>query len=117
MIGRYLDLLARENCWDAIDRAVTAQGWCSVFMVHSEDRCLLGHLHDAVYVGDHLVERDHRACNVYGTFAGMVGFRFDRLTDRFGVERVVRAIKQRAGKHTRPILTYSKSVALVRVSA
>lgn len=89
MIGRYLDRLSDVER----DRVITAQSW-KQFGSTSRTRfdpatsvgCLVQHASGSVVV----VDRFDVAC------------RFDEIVDRFGLNRVVRAIKLRAGKWTRP---------------
>lgn len=108
MIGRYLDALARTQQWEALDNILQAQSWITHALFGRDDgRCLLGHAGT----------NNRGGVSVNGsaiTLADEMGLycqnnRFDRLAERFGLERVVRAIKQRAGKHTRPALQNSET--------
>ena len=114
MIGRYLDLLARHGFWDAIDRVIEAQKLATGRVIQDNgDRCLVGHAEDwrgslglgltnderIVQLRCATLDSEYKTGNYS---ARTVAKTFDRLCFRFGRERVVRLIKQRAGKHTRP---------------
>lgn len=115
MIGRYIDELARRGEWEALDRIVTAQDWALGTLSSGDGRrCLVGHACDAQWrdgVGTVMVSHGERALLLARDLGLYLPInRFDDLGRRFGLPRVVRAIKLRAGKHTRPDLSEQPSV-------
>lgn len=123
MINLYIDALAKAGEWDALDRVIEAQAWRVRAFGGDGFHCLMGHVEsDGLYerercrvheVPKHLTKwRRLLDCIPSGAyrsrleaveaFGTVVGFRFDELVKRFGMDRVVRAIKLRAGRHTKP---------------
>ncbi len=82
-MGQYIDGLTDEQR----DRLVEAQGWNSG-TPEDGNRCLVAHAQDVDKV-------DHGEFGGYTE--GAPPFIFDTAVDRFGIDRVVRAIKLRAG--------------------
>jgi hypothetical protein len=105
-LGLYIDRMPDA----AADRVLTAQDWTVGAMIgQTGARCLVGHAEDwCAYHGP----RDDEAYGFtigfeiarvgrYGDTADCVGFHFDRLARRVGLERAVSLVKSRAGKRTR----------------
>lgn len=115
MLGLIVDELARQGEWDAIDRVIQAQSWCTdSYATPAGERCFLGHINNGSRDNRFYV-RPSRAVLVallgrmgpsqmqlMAQYGSDPGHWFDMLVARFGMDRVVRAIKGRAGKHTRP---------------
>lgn len=118
MIGRYLDALAAADEWDALDRVIQAQNWKPHTLNDGENRCLVGHAANTGWRAGIGGVPDPNVGVLVLSLASLHRLlvpcnRFDRLCNRFGLPRVVRAIKQRAGKHTR-FYTEQQSVETVR---
>lgn len=88
-VGRWIDGLSH----DEKDRVVRATAWGTVddlTTLKEPARCIVSHAQG-------LVSEDGRPLShIEGEDYGRTGCRFDRLCDRFGLERIVRACKQRA---------------------
>lgn len=100
MLGTWIDSLTDEER----DRIVRAQKWRGGAYVWDDGaRCLLGHVGDAKATGNWSVFPEYGARADTTVAASSLGLdfryasRFDRLIRRFGLDRVVRAIKKRAG--------------------
>lgn len=89
VIGRYIDGLTDAQR----DRVVREQHWNGAgdFVRTDGSRCLVGIVED-MQVGDLIPLR-----YVAGHEGEMVWVRFDALRHRFGLDRVVRCVKLRAG--------------------
>lgn len=98
IVGDYLDRLPDE----LRDRVIRAQGWrTNVFVDRgSGERCLIGHA-EGDDAGREWIEGTN-ALHELPFFSRMgIGFQFDKLCERFGKDRVVRAVKARAAKPNR----------------
>lgn len=94
-MGTFLDLLPDE----ARDRVIEGQFWITgEFVAPTGGRCLIGHAHDFVWDSGKQVAL-HRVALPPLPFQGQ---HFDRACHRFGMERVVRAIKARAARNHAP---------------
>lgn len=100
MIGLYLDALAKAGEWEAIDRVIEAQQWITDDYELRGARCLLGHAENWSPMNSEVRLERFRVI-VRGKGDCQVGWRFDYAVKRFGMDRVVRCIKLRAGRHTR----------------
>jgi hypothetical protein len=106
MIGRYLDSLPDR----ARDRVIEAQDWGMGTLVDADGkRCLLGHAERWVYAGSLFrnfssdPEIQRWRVSRFGPSAHLeIGRRFDTLAHRYGLDRVVRMVKLRAGRANRP---------------
>lgn len=78
------------------DRLIEAQGWCAkVLMDKDGNRCMLGHAVGSV--NDVQIRAEAAGlCRRMGVYRA--GDTFDELVARFGMDRIVRAIKLRAAK-------------------
>ncbi len=103
LMAKYIDAVSDE----ARDRIIMGQGWTDGLIDdHRGNRCLIGHATEGcpvlyrVPVGRewHRVLHEDHPENVLIDFDNWVGDRFDKAVVRFGMERVVRACKARAGK-------------------
>jgi hypothetical protein len=112
-IGRYIDALPDE----ARDRVIEAQAWCTDnAMGGSEQRCLVGHTEDWYDIDNyHSAPRDMIVANLPGGTEDnswiCVGDYFDRACTHFGLDRVVRACKLRAGRPNRVALPANRTTA------
>lgn len=97
-MGRWIDGLTDEQK----DRIVRGQRWRDQLVIDADGRkCLVGHA--AGYQVKKRANGNGTAafrvgCEVYLPDTTPTGSRFDRLCGRFGLERIVRACKQRAAK-------------------
>lgn len=105
-LGRWIDGLTDE----AKDRIVRGQNWGLAYLNLRGRKCLLGHAADAeqtrwltlrklVQSGGSADTEVLEAAEMYRiTHNGeTAGDRFDQLSSRFGIERIVRCVKLRAG--------------------
>lgn len=102
MLGDYLDGLTDEQR----DRVIRAMEWRPRAILYQDGaRCLVGHVQDAQPHPRTLWE-PHDDYSIL-TFFDIsqphdepleVGMMFDKLCERFGTERVVRAVKKRAAQ-------------------
>lgn len=94
MLGKWIDGLTEGSK----DRIIEAQRWCSeaIYESHTNSYCLVGH----VYGGTEGVLFDAGVELVSQT----TGRCFDRLVQRFGLPRLVRACKLRAAKQNKVLL-------------
>jgi hypothetical protein len=102
-IARYIDALPDE----ARDRVIEAQGWCVTVGLDDDGRCLVGHTEDWREVGDgDIAINCVDVAKMPGGSEGYecVGEDFDAACARFGLDRVVRACKLRAGRPNRVTL-------------
>lgn len=90
-MGRYIDGLTDVER----DRLVIAQNWAN-WTPYGGNRCLVAHAQDADHV-DYL----ELGCDYDGSPADA----FDSAVERFGIDRVVRAIKLRASASLPSALT------------
>lgn len=111
MLGRYIDMLPPE----AKDRIIENQSWCRASFVSDDGaRCLVAAAEWWELLPDgQLVVRDGEVQEIRGRFEASyrpggesrlwrtIDRQFDLLTRRFGMERIVRAIKQRAARSNR----------------
>jgi hypothetical protein len=118
VIGRYIDALAEAGEWDAIDRVLLAQSWTTgVYLDHASNAaCLIGHIQGGEFRGLYakmentaVTLADELISGLNGKWS-MEGY-FDLLCGRFGMDRVVSAIKARCGRHsTRPSIPTASPV-------
>jgi hypothetical protein len=103
-IGRYIDALPDE----ARDRVIEAHDWCVQWGLDGGGgRCLVGHTEDWREVGDgDIAVRCVDVAKMPGGSEDLecVGADFDAACARFGIDRVVRACKLRAGRPNRVTL-------------
>lgn len=117
-IARYIDWLPDE----AKDRIIEAQDWCRGTYVTSDGRrCMLGWAEGwsnnggVADIALYYRRMDYEN-NLYGRHRRILYGAFDRLTRRFGLERVVRAIKLRAGRQNRLVTTELPTPAEAKLS-
>lgn len=118
MLGRYLDALDAE----ARDRVIEAQVWGTgsisqpCLVRHSEGG--YGGVERCFRITDRARRFEWRAGELRSDFQfrdlDNVGYRFDRLCRRFGMDRVVRACKLRAAKSNRISIPASSTEEAIR---
>jgi hypothetical protein len=100
MLGRLIDTIARHGQWQGIDGLLCAQEWrTGAYGEVGGPRCFVGHL--GCVDGGERGEVWSMVLYAESHNGDTAEARFDDLVRRFGTDRVVRAIKARAGKHTR----------------
>ncbi|MEM7416816.1 MAG: hypothetical protein AAF389_15020 [Gemmatimonadota bacterium] len=101
MIGLWIDGLTPEQR----DRIIEGQGWTtseSHYVDPDGCRCLVGHV-DGWQNDDEVPDVDSDEDAIWGLDGrpNFIACRYPDLVKRFGVDRVVRVIKQRAAKGNR----------------
>ena len=97
LLGRSID----EMPISAKDRIIVAQDWCSAGYTRNGARCLIGHADD--WQPDTSKHGKRCLWEVTRFMECIRESTFDALVRRFGLQRIVRACKLRAGK-PQPVL-------------